>query len=191
MNIQHGKRRTQMTSGSDKDSILPIPSDDLRRALVLSSADDQDRPHIGLVGDTYTVLLSGKDTAGRYCLIDMHIPPGGGPPPHRHDFEESFIVLEGEIEATFRGEKSVVRAGATAHVPANAPHQFKNVSDKAVRLLCICSPSGQEEFFELVGVRVATRTTPPPKLDERAQAEFRAKAEALAPKFRTELLPPA
>jgi hypothetical protein len=38
---------------------------------------------------------------------------------------------------------------------------------------------------------VATRTTPPPKQDEEAQAAFRKKAEALAPKYRTELLPPA
>ena len=57
------------------------------------------------------VVLSGNDTDGRYCLIDMHIPPGGGPPPHRHDFAESFTLLEGEIEATCRGEKSTVRAG--------------------------------------------------------------------------------
>jgi quercetin dioxygenase-like cupin family protein len=165
-----------------------IPSDDLARGLVLARADSDDLPHIGLVGDTYTVLLSGKDTAGRFCLIDMHIPPGGGPPPHRHDFEESFILLEGEMEATFRGAKSVVKAGETINIPANAPHQFHNSSDAAVRLLCICSPAGQEEFFELVGVRVATRTTPPPKLNEAEQAEFRAKAASLAPKYRTEFV---
>jgi hypothetical protein len=57
-----------------------------------------------------------------------------------------------------------------------------------VRLLCICSPAGQEEFFAQVGVPVATRTTAPPKLDSAAQAEFKAKAEALAPKYRTEFL---
>ncbi len=45
-----------------------------------------------------------------------------------------------------------------------------------------------EDFFAEVGVKVATRTTPPPPLDEKAQAEFRAKAEALAPKYKTELL---
>jgi uncharacterized cupin superfamily protein len=118
----------------------------------------------------------------------MHIPPGGGPPPHRHDFEESFILLEGEIEATFRGVKSIVREGETVHIPANAPHQFQNTSNRPTRLLCICSPAGQEEFFAEVGVRVAARTTPPPKLDPAAQAEFRAKAEALAPKYWTELL---
>jgi quercetin dioxygenase-like cupin family protein len=168
-----------------------IPTDDLRRHLVPVRSDDQNLPHIGLVGDTYTILLAGKDTAGRFCLIDMHIPPGGGPPPHRHDFEESFILLEGEIEATFRGAKSVVRAGETVHIPANAPHGFQNTSSRAARLLCICSPSGQEEFFAEVGVPVATRTTAPPKLDQAAQAEFKAKAEALAPKYRTELLPHA
>ena len=165
-----------------------IPPDDLRRHLVPVRSDEENLPHFGLVGDTYTILLAGKDTAGRFCLIDMHIPPGGGPPPHRHDFEESFILLEGEIEATFRGVKSVVREGETVHVPANAPHRFQNTSSRAARLLCICSPSGQEEFFAAVGVPVATRTTAPPKLDQAAQAEFKAKAEALAPKYRTELL---
>ena len=166
-----------------------IPPDDLQRRLSLARPDqDQSLPHIGLVGDTYTMLLTGDDTAGRYCLIDMHIPPGGGPPPHRHDFEESFTILEGEIEATFRGAKSVVRAGETVSIPANAPHQFHNVSEKPVRLLCLCSPSGQEKFFKQVGVPVATRTTPPPKLDEAAQAAFKAKSEALAPQYRTELL---
>ena len=135
-----------------------------------------------------TILLTGKDTAGRFCLIDMYISPGGGPPPHRHDFEESFIILEGEIEATFRGLKSVAGAGETLHIPANAPHQFHNKSNRSARLLCICSPAGQEEFFAQVGVAVATRTTAPPKLDETAQAEFKAKAEALAPDYQTELL---
>src|ERR1700760_266561 len=117
------------------DSATPLPPDDLQREPKLARPDsDPGLPHIGLVGDTYTVLLSGRDTDGRYCLIDMHVPPGGGPPPHRHDFEETFVVLAGEIEATFRGTKSVVRAGETLHVPANAPHQFTNRSDEPARL---------------------------------------------------------
>nr|MBA4117128.1 cupin domain-containing protein [Rubrobacter sp.] len=135
-------------------------------------------------------LLTGKDTAGRYTLIDMHIPPGGGPVPHRHDFEEMFTVLEGEIEATFRGERSVVRAGETINILASAPHSFTNASDRPARLLCMCSPSGQEEFFMAVGVAVDSRTAAPPELDEAAQAAFVAKAQELAPKYRTELLGP-
>ena len=120
----------------------------------------------------------------------MLIPPGGGPPPHRHDFEEMFSVVEGEVELTFRGETSVARAGETVNIPANAPHQFQNKTDKTVRLLCMCAPAGQEAFFAEVGVPVATRTTPAPKLSEAEQAAFRAKSEALAPKYRTELLKP-
>ena len=167
-----------------------IPADDPTRSFTLARSDNPNLPHIGLVGDTYTILVAGEDTAGRYSLIDMHIPPGGGPPPHRHDFEEMFSVLEGEIETTFRGKKTIIRAGETINIPANAPHQFQNKSAEAVRLLCLCSPAGQEEFFKEVGVRVATRTTPPPPLDEEAEAAFVAKVKALAPKYRTELLPP-
>ena len=170
------------------NSSSPIPPDDLVRSLVAARSNDENLPHIGLVGDTYTIFLAGKDTDARFCLIDMHIPPGGGPPPHRHDFEESFIILEGEIEATFRRVKSIAAAGETVHIPANAPHQFQNKSDRPARLLCICSPAGQEQFFAELGVPVATRTTPPPKLDETAQARFKAKAEALAPRYKTELL---
>jgi quercetin dioxygenase-like cupin family protein len=167
----------------------PLPADDLKRSLTLAQIDeDKTLAHIGLVGDTYTVTVTGAETAGRFCVIDMHIPPGGGPPPHRHDFEETFILLEGEMEATFRGQKSNVKAGDTINIPANAPHRFHNTSTKATRLLCICSPAGQEEFFAAVGTPVATRTTPPPKLDEKEQAAFMMKAIALAPKYRTELL---
>ena len=163
-----------------------IPPDNPKRNLTLVQPDDL--PHIGLVGDTYTITVSGEDTEGRFCVIDMHVPPGGGPPPHRHDFEETFILLEGEMEATFRGKKSMVRAGQTVNVPANAPHRFHNASPQPVRMLCICSPAGQEKFFMEVGVPVPARTTPPPKLDEKGQAAFIEKVKAIAPKYRTELL---
>ena len=166
-----------------------LPSDDLDRSLAIAQLEpEQSLPHIGLVGDTYTITVTGGDTNGRYSVIDMYIPVCGGPPPHRHDFEETFILLEGEVEATFRGKKSIVRAGDTVTIPSNASHQFRNVSSKPARLLCICSPAGQEQFFMEVGTRVATRTTPPPKLDEKQQAEFLQKVKALAPKYRTELL---
>ena len=171
--------------------IAPVPPDDLKRKLVIARPNtNQNLSHIGLVGDTYTILLSGDDTDSRYCLIDMHIPPGGGPPPHRHDFEESFTILEGEIEVTFRGEKSVVRAGETIHIPANAPHSFTNTSERAVRLLCVCAPAGQEELFTQVGVPLMDRTAPPPKLDAAGEAAFIKKALELAPRYRTELLKP-
>src|ERR1700742_3024449 len=170
---------------------MPIPPDDPTRALTGARPDhDQSLPHIGLVGDTYTILIAGSETDDKYTLIDMHVPPGGGPPPHRHDFEEMFSILTGEVELTFRGETLTARAGETINVPANAPHGFRNVGAGPARLLCLCAPAGQDEFFTLVGQPVATRTEAPPPLDGPAQAAFIAKAQALAPQYKTELLPP-
>lgn len=167
-----------------------VPPDDLSRSATVAHPDDPHLPHIGLVGDTYTIVVTGADTAGRYTAIDMHVPPGGGPPPHRHDFEEMFLVLEGEVSVTFRGETSVAKAGETINVPANAPHAFTNASDAPARLYCVCAPAGQDEFFTLVGQAVDGRTAAPPPLDATAQQAVGAKAQELAPRFRTELLPP-
>jgi uncharacterized cupin superfamily protein len=118
----------------------------------------------------------------------MHVPPGGGPGPHRHDFEETFILLEGEIEVTFRGKKATVRAGDTVNIPSNAPHQFHNASSRPAHMICICSPAGMDRFFIEVGVPVATRTTAPPTLNEKQMGEVLEKAKTLAPKYSTEIL---
>jgi len=167
----------------------PLPPDDLNRTLRLAQQDNDGKlTHIGLVGDTYTILVSGKDTNEQFCVIDMHVPPGGGPGPHRHDFEETFILLDGEIEVTFRGNKYRARAGETVNIPANAPHQFRNASFRTARMICICSPAGNERFFMELGVPVATRTAPPPELIDQEMGEFLKRALALAPKYRTELL---
>jgi quercetin dioxygenase-like cupin family protein len=168
---------------------MPVPADDLARTLARTASETA--PHIGIVGDTYTLLLTGADTAGQFCLIDMHIPPGGGPPPHRHAFEETFTLLAGELQATFRGQTSTVRAGETLHIPANAPHQFHNGGAQPCRCLCICAPAGQENMFLELGVPLPTRTTAPPPLSEADQKAFMTKAQSLAAKYKTELLPHA
>ena len=169
----------------------PIPPDDPNRQLTVARPNqDATLPHLGLVGDTYTILVTGDETAGRYTLIDMHVPPGGGPPPHRHDFEEMFSVLEGEVEVTFRGEKLIATVGETINVPANAPHAFRNITEEPARLLCMCTPPGQEEFFTEVGTPVATRTESPAPLTPEARDAFIAKSKSLTPKYRTELLLP-
>jgi quercetin dioxygenase-like cupin family protein len=167
---------------------ITIPPDDTGRHLTLASPDDPKLRHVAVAGGVYTILISGKDTAGRYCLIDMLIPPGGGPPPHRHDFEEMFSVLDGAIALTVRGETQQAGAGATVNIPANAPHAFKNISDKTAHLLCLCSPAGQEDFFLAVGDPVASRDAPPPTLSPAERQERVERAKALAAQYRTELL---
>lgn len=165
-----------------------IPADDPNRKLTIADPDSAGLRHVSIAGGTYTILVSGAQTAGRYSLIDMVVPNGSGPPPHRHDFEEMFTLLEGELEFTFRGQTQTVRAGSTVNIPANAPHVFKNKSGNAVRMLCMCTPAGQEEFFMEVGTPVASRTAPAPEQSDEEKAEFIKKVLALAPKYRTELL---
>ena len=164
------------------------PPDDVTKKLTVANPDDPKMRHISVAGGTYTILVSGEETGGRYCLLDMLVPPGGGPPPHRHDFEEMFTILDGEIELNFRGETHSASAGSTVNIPANAPHSFRNKSDKPARLLCMCTPAGQEEFFMAVGDPVDSRTAPTPKLSKAEQAERVQRAEALSAKYRTELL---
>ena len=166
----------------------PIPADDPHRKLTVIDSDGATARHISLVGDTYTILVSGDQTDGRYRLIDMLVPDGSGPPPHRHDFEEMFSLLEGELKFTFRGETQTVKAPATVNIPSNAPHAFKNASGSTVHMLCMCTPAGQEEFFTSVGVAVASRDAAPPEMSKEEQAAKGKLAQELAPKYRTEML---
>jgi len=174
--------------GPTEDKQAGIAPDDEGRDLSVRRPDtDEDLPHYGVVGDTYTILLTGEDTAGRYALIDMHIPPGGGPPPHRHDFEEMFHVLEGHFEVTFRGERTVIGPGETINIPARAPHFFHNSSDADARVLCMIPPPGLEQYFTLWGQPLPTRTSPP----DPAETEQRlGRAIELGPEFKIENLPP-
>lgn len=165
-----------------------IPDDDPSRTLTVADPGASGTTFIALAGDTYAMLITGRQTDGRYCLIDMRVPDGGGPPPHRHDFEEMFTILEGEIEFTFRGEKHTVAAGSTVNIPANAPHHFRNVSGAPARMLCMCTPAGQDEYFLRVGDEVAGNDAPPPRLTDEEQAERRRRAVELAPAYRTEML---
>ncbi len=118
----------------------------------------------------------------------MLVPDGGGPPAHRHDFEEMFTLLEGEWQFTFRDEMKIAVAGTTVNIPANAPHAFKNISGRPARMLCMFLPAGQEEFFLQVGVPVAGRTAPPPRPSAEEMAEKVALINSLLSKCRTEMV---
>ena len=167
-----------------------IPPDDPLRKLTVADPDGPGVRHVAVVGDTYSILVSGTDTAGRYCLIDMIVPDGGGPPPHRHDFEEMFTLLEGELEFTFRGEKKTVRAGSTVNIPAkSAACVQERLWPRRAHALPVHA-GGQEEFFMAIGDPLESRTSPRPRRDKAQMEERIKKAKALAPQYRTELLIP-
>ena len=168
-----------------------LAADDPTRELAIARPDDEALVHLAVVGDTYTVLVSGEQTDGRFAMIDMLIPPGGGPPPHRHNFEECFRVLTGSIEVRLRDLPPVrLEAGDSANIPANAPHAFRNPADAPARLLCTVAPAGLERFFAEFGDPVPTRTSPAPALSEAERRQRLERAAAKAPEYGIEMLAP-
>jgi hypothetical protein len=170
-------------------STSSIPPDDPRRSLSVAKPDaDQALPHVCVVGATYTVLFGAKDTAGPYSLIDMLSRRIVG---HRYTETTSRRCspsLAGRSSSSFGGQKTKAGAGETINIPANAPHHFTNASGSPARMLCLCTPPGQEEFFLAIGDRVATRTSPPPPLSDDEKKERMERAKQLAAEYRTELL---
>ena len=168
-----------------------LPEDDRTREPAIARPEDPALLHLAVVGDTYTVLLSGEQTAGRFAMLDMLIPPGDGPPPHRHNFEECFRVLEGSLEVWVRDLPPIrLEAGDTANIPANARHAFRNPAQVPARLLCTAAPAGLEKFFAEFGDPVPTRTTPAPALNDAEREDRLRRAMAAAPRYGMEILPP-
>jgi quercetin dioxygenase-like cupin family protein len=178
-------------NNSAMSTTAPLAADDPTRQLAIARSDDEALLHLAVVGDTYTVLLSGEQTAGRFAMLDMLIPPGGGPPPHRHAFEESFRVLAGSIEVQLRDLPPLrLEVGDSVNIPANAPHAFRNTAGEEARLLCTVAPAGLERFFAEFGDPVATRTSPAPELSEAERLSRLERAAAKAPEYGIEMLAP-
>ncbi|SDD39157.1 Cupin domain-containing protein [Mucilaginibacter pineti] len=124
---------------------------------------------ISVVGDTYRIIMPGEQTGGAYAVIDMLVPPGGGPGPHAHaDIQELFYVVDGEIEFQTEAGKYLAKKGSFVNIPKGGQvHCFKNFGTETAHMLCTVIPSGLDAFFMEIGTPVATgEFLPPPVLDE-------------------------
>ena len=133
--------------------------------ITLNAEDGQ---NVSVVGDTYRILVTGKETGGAFATIDMLIPAGGGPGPHSHpNFQETFYVIEGEIEVKSEASTYIAKKGSSVVIPKGGiVHSFKNKTDTLAHILCTVVPSGLEEMFIAIGKPVAPHTfLPPPPMD--------------------------
>lgn len=68
--------------------------------------------------------FDGHAHGAQVSFFLSHNKPGTGPGLHRHPYEETFIVQEGEVLFTV-GERTVeARAGDIVVVPPGTPHKF-------------------------------------------------------------------
>lgn len=94
------------------------------------------------------VLVRSEHSSGRVSVIESVMPPGAaGPPLHKHDFDEAFYVLDGELTFHLDGNLVTVGAGQLAFAPGGEPHTFANRSAAEARFLIVCTPAGFEREF--------------------------------------------
>jgi quercetin dioxygenase-like cupin family protein len=131
--------------------------------------------------------LTGEQTGGGLALWIETVPPGGGPPPHRHTREdECFIVLEGEVTFSTEGVEKKTGAGAVVYLPRGQVHTFRNSGEKPARMMVSVTPAGFENFFKEVAVRSPSQVMRPPV--ESAEIDRMLNA---APRYGLEFVPPS
>jgi quercetin dioxygenase-like cupin family protein len=114
-------------------------------------------------GDVYRFLVTGEETNGSYFAMEAIVPPGGGPPPHIHrNEEETFYVVEGEIEFRLGDEVVTGGPGDFVNVPRNTVHTFRNAGTDVAKLILTFSPAGMEKFFEETLERALDPAQAPP-----------------------------
>lgn len=113
-----------------------------------------------------SVCLSGIDTGGAYCLLEVSLAPGMAVPRHTHTREdEVYSVLAGELEVTVGENTFVLQPGDTLLAPRDIPHEICNSGNTTNHYLLIFSPSGFEEFIMATAVPApdnAVAPTEPP-----------------------------
>lgn len=119
-------------------------------------------PLLALGASVRLLLTHAMGSATEIC--DVRAAAGPGLPPHRHPWEETYLVLEGEVEVNIDGATAVVGPGGLAHVPANTVHLLRRLTDCHLqvvasrglftRFLAECSSLGPTDLDELVRVAI-------------------------------------
>ena len=109
---------------------------------------------LDVVGEKITVLASKDDTHG-YELFFHDGKKSTGPPPHSHDWDESFFVIRGNIQFGFDGCEMVATPGTLVHLPAGTEHWFKFESDEGQMLSVTGVGSAAAAFFTQVDADVS------------------------------------
>jgi len=144
---------------------------------------------LSIAGGNYRIVISGAQTGGAYAIIEMLVPPLGGPGPHAHkDIQESFYVLDGEVEFKTEAGTQLAKQGSFVNIPTGGlVHGFKNKSDALARLWCTVIPAGLDEFFTEIGKPVDPGVfLPPPVLGP----DDMEKLKALGEKYGQQFFPP-
>ena len=127
--------------------------------------DGQDTLYLSMT-DQFRIKASSADTDEAYTVLEVIVPPAGGPPGlHTHPQQETFYILEGEFAIdTLRDGvpvSEVVHAGDVVNVPGMAPHNYRNVGATPGRFVSVQVPGGFDHFLMELGVPINDPANPP------------------------------
>jgi quercetin dioxygenase-like cupin family protein len=86
-------------------------------------------------GITVKMMVDSDLGALLSTMFMVQYEPRGVAGPHDHPFEETYLFLEGEVEATFDGESYRLGPGDVAWAAVGCVHGFRNVGTGVVRWL--------------------------------------------------------
>jgi quercetin dioxygenase-like cupin family protein len=119
---------------------------------------------VELFGPTVEYLTSSEDEHNDFCVLKGTIPPGASVPLHSHADTEDFLIISGAIEGLRHDTQGytwiAAKAGDYIHVPGNAQHAWRNVSDELVICLIITTKR-IGHFFQEVGRSLTDAAQPP------------------------------
>ena len=79
--------------------------------------------------------------------VEFATPGGVGQPPHTHDWNETYLVLEGELELQIDGQSTVIGTGDSYQVKAGTVHAPTPKGDFC-RYVMVGEPGGVEAVFK-------------------------------------------
>jgi quercetin dioxygenase-like cupin family protein len=102
--------------------------------------------HPGALEDTN---LRGSEHGATISLILDDSEPGQGPRLHRHPYDETWVVQEGNLTFQLGDERCRARTGDIVIAPPGVPHKFTNDGPGRSKLVCIhASPVMSTEWLE-------------------------------------------
>jgi len=92
-------------------------------------------------GVTVKMMVDSDLGAQLSTMFMVQNDEGGGAGPHDHPFEETYMILEGEVDATFDGDPYRLETGDVAWAGAGCVHSFNNRGPGVVRWLETQAPA--------------------------------------------------
>jgi quercetin dioxygenase-like cupin family protein len=99
--------------------------------------------------DLPTGNLKGAEHDASISLILDHSEPGDGPRLHKHPYDETWVVIEGNVTFQAGAEELEAGPGDIVIVPPDTPHRFANSGPERAYLVCIhANPTFETEWLE-------------------------------------------